>query len=419
MTRSGSDAGSLAPQELEAVYAISKVVAESIDVDDALDQIVKLTRTVFIFDNAVLYLQSEDENNLEPTFARAIGRGRSSEADVAWGEAAAKEVFTSGEIYLQQPERIDPNEKRINQAFFFGLPMLVGGKIIGALIYIRFGGPEYTETQIHLAEFIVAHISQLFEHQRLVNHIANLEAERRLAILQEDFIASVSHELNTPLGFIKGYTTTLLREDTSWDEDTRRNFLTIIDEETDRLSELIDDLLDSSRLQTGAMAMKFQTIDMHTLLEEQLHRLQIHYEDLVIEFHAPMGETNVFVDPTRIGQVIANIIGNAAKYAVGSSVVITLEDLDGLAKISIADDGPGIPSKHLDHLFDRFYRVPERSAGVRGSGLGLFICDQIISSHGGKITVESIEGQGTQFFITLPANQVPLAHSEQREVQNG
>ena len=211
MTRSGSDAGSLAPQELEAVYAISKVVAESIDVDDALDQIVKLTRTVFIFDNAVLYLQSEDENNLEPTFARAIGRGRSSEADVAWGEAAAKEVFTSGEIYLQQPERIDPNEKRINQAFFFGLPMLVGGKIIGALIYIRFGGPEYTETQIHLAEFIVAHISQLFEHQRLVNHIANLEAERRLAILQEDFIASVSHELNTPLGFIKGYTTTLLR----------------------------------------------------------------------------------------------------------------------------------------------------------------------------------------------------------------
>ena len=419
MIRSGSDARSLAPQELEAVYAISKVVAESIDVDDALDKIVKLIRPVFIFDNAVLYLQSEDEKNFEPTFARAIGRGRSSEADVAWGELAAKEVFASGQNYLHQPESIDPNEERINQAFFFGLPMLAGGKLIGALIYIRFGGPEYTEAQINLAEFIAAHISQLFEHQRLVTRIANLEAERRLAQLQEDFIAAVSHELNTPLGFIKGYTTTLLREDASWDEDTRRNFLTIIDEEADRLSELIDDLLDSSRLQTGAMAMEFQPIDMYALLEEQLHRMQTYYDDLDIELHAPTGETKVFADPTRIGQVIENMIGNAAKYAAGSSVVITLENADDTAKISIADDGPGIPNKHLEHLFNRFYRVPERSAGVRGSGLGLFICDQIISSHGGTIAVESKEGQGTQFYITLPINQVPLPHSEKREVQNG
>ena len=165
--------------------------------------------------------------------------------------------------------------------------------------------------------------------------------------------------------------------------------------------------------------MNFKPLHLHPLLEAQLHHLPHHYETPLLDCHAHIEQTNVFVDPTRIGQVIANIIGNAAKYAVGSTVVITLEDLDGLAKISIADDGPGIPSKHLDHLFDRFYRVPERSAGVRGSGLGLFICDQIISSHGGKITVESIEGQGTQFFITLPANQVPLAHSEQREVQNG
>ena len=416
MIRSGNPAGSLAPQELEAVYAISKVVAESINIDHALDQIVKLTRPVFIFDNAVLYLQSEDESDLEPTFARAIGRGRSSEADIAWGELAAKEVVSTNSIYLHQPEIIDPNEERINQAFFFGLPMVVGGKIIGALIYIRFGGPEYTQDQIRLAEFIVAHISQLFEYQRLVDRIANLEAERRLAQLQEDFIAAVSHELNTPLGFIKGYTTTLLREDAEWDEETRQKFLNIIDEETDRLSELVDDLLDSSRLQTGAMAMDFKVVDLSALLDEQLHRLQNYYEELEIEFRCDSDNLSLSADPTRLGQVIENIVSNAAKYASGSALIVSADKTADHAEIIISDNGPGISTKHLDHLFDRFYRVPERSAGVRGSGLGLFICEQIIGSHGGTIDVKSKEGEGTQFLITLPLNQESLPQSEQKEV---
>lgn len=405
MIRSESSAGSLAPQELEAVYAISKVVAESIDIDDALDQIVKLTRPVFIFDNAVLYLQNEDDSDLEPTFARAIGRGRSSEADIAWGELAAKEVVTTKNIYLHQPDIVDPNEERINQAFFFGLPMVVGGNIIGALIYIRFGGPNYTEDQIRLAEFIVAHISQLFNHQRLVERIANLEAERRLAQLQEDFIAAVSHELNTPLGFIKGYTTTLLREDAEWDEDTRFNFLKIIDEETDRLSELIDDLLDSSRLQSGTMAMDFKPVDLYAMLDEQLNRLQIHYEHLNIEFQCDSENLQISADPTRLGQVIENIVSNADKYASGSALKVIASSKADLVEIIISDNGPGIAKKHLARLFDRFYRVPESSAGVRGTGLGLFICDQIISSHGGKIEVKSILGEGTQFHITLPLVQ--------------
>lgn len=405
MIRSSNSAGSLAPQELEAVYAISKVVAESIDIDDALDQIVKLTRPVFIFDNAVLYLQNEDDNDLEPTFARAIGRGRSSEADIAWGELAAKEVVTTKNIYLHQPDIVDPNEERINQAFFFGLPMVVGGKIIGALIYIRFGGPNYTEDQIRLAEFIVAHISQLFNHQRLVERIANLEAERRLVQLQEDFIAAVSHELNTPLGFIKGYTTTLLREDAEWDEDTRFNFLKIIDEETDRLSELIDDLLDTSRLQSGTMAMDFKPVDLYAMLDEQLHRLQIHYEQLKIEFQCDSENLQISADPTRLGQVIENIVSNADKYAPGSALKVIASSKSDHVEIIISDNGPGISKKHLARLFDRFYRVPESSAGVRGTGLGLFICDQIISSHGGKIEVKSILGEGTQFHITLPLVQ--------------
>lgn len=419
MKRKKKNTGSLAPEELETVYAISKVVAKSINIDEALDKIVKLTRTVFIFDNAVLYIQGEDGIDLEPTFARAIGRGRSSEADIAWGELAAKEVFESNEIYLYQPNSLDPEEERINQAFFFGLPMLAGGKIIGALIFIRFGGPKYTDDQIHLAEFISAHISQLFEYQRLVDRVANLEAHRRLAQLQEDFIAAVSHELNTPLGFIKGYTTTLLRKDTDWDEETRLKFLTIIDEEADRLSELIDDLLDSSRLQSGAMAMKFQPLDLQTFLDEQLHRLQTHYEDLDVQIINQPSEYNIYADPIRLGQVMENIVGNAAKYASGSVLKVSTKKVQDQVLIILSDNGPGIPEKHLERLFNRFYRVPERSAGVRGTGLGLFICDQIVKSHGGTITVDSKEGEGTKFVISLPLDKALQSTLEKREALNG
>lgn len=419
MKRKKISTGSLQPRELQAVYAISKVVAKAIDIDEALDQIVKLTRSVFIFDNAILYLQSEDEIDFEPTFARAIGRGRSSEADIAWGELAAKEVFATNQIYLKQPKTINPDEERTDQAFFFGLPMVVGGKITGALIFIRFGGPEYTDDQINLAEFISAHISQLFEYQRLVERVANLEAERRLALLQEDFIAAVSHELNTPLGFIKGYTTTLLRKDTNWDDQTRTNFLNIIDEETDRLSELIDDLLDSSRLQSGAMAMEFQSTELQPLLIEQMQRLQSHYPDLDIQIQNQSDEYNIYIDPVRLGQVMENIVSNAAKYASGSALVVSTQYKGDQAIITISDNGPGIAKKHLDHLFNRFYRVPERSAGVRGSGLGLFICDQIIKSHGGTITVESYEGKGTKFIISLPLFQTPQLKTEEREALNG
>ena len=106
-----------------------------------------------------------------------------------------------------------------------------------------------------------------------------------------------------------------------------------------------------------------------------------------------------------------NIIGNASKYASGSNLLVSTSNGADEIIISISDDGPGIPSKHLESLFNRFYRVPERSAGIRGSGLGLYICNQIIQSHDGTIVVKSEEGQGTQFQITLPINSENLNQS--------
>ena len=235
--------------------------------------------------------------------------------------------------------------------------------------------------------------------------IENLEHELRLKRLQDDFVATISHELRTPLGFIKGYATTLLREDTTWNNGTRREFLIIIDEETDRLCELIDNLLDSSRLQSGTLRMEFQPMKLNTLLKDVCLRAQSFEKNQEIELDIYKSKFHVQVDPTRIAQVIENLLSNAQKYAPDSKVKITLNKRKDHALISVRDFGPGIDPDHLDHIFNRFYQIPNTTSSVRGTGLGLFICRRIIDAHDGEIFAESTYGEGSTFHISLPLDQ--------------
>jgi signal transduction histidine kinase len=397
--------GTLRPKELEAVYAISRAVAQSIDVDTALNEIIHLTRPVFIFDSMVLYLSKEKEV-LDPTYARLVGRGQSAEGELAWGDSVAYECFNQNQVLIRR-EEVDGWEKdRLGLHFFLGLPLRQGERLLGSLVFGRFGGPPYSPDQIHLAEFIATHVSQLLSSEQLVERIANLEAERKLDQLQKDFIATISHELCTPLGFIKGYATTLLREDTNWDESTRREFLQIIDEEADRLRELIDNLLDSSRLQSGTMKMELQLTRLDSLLKDIVVRSKSREPNLKLELDIMQPDLRCQVDPTRIAQVLDNLLSNAQKYAPSSPVIISLDLANARAHIIVKDEGPGISSDHIEHLFKRFYRVPGQNGSIRGTGLGLFICRQIMQAHGGEITVESELGKGTAFHIYLPDAQV-------------
>ena len=406
MFKESTQTVALRPQELEAVYAISRAVARAVDIDSALDKIIRLARPVFIFDNMVLYLQPENES-LEPAYARAIGRGRSREAELVWGEATASEVIHDGTLVIRKDE-VENVRDRTRLRYSLGLPLQSGLEIVGALVFIRFGGPTYEPDQIRLAEFITGHVAQLMERDKLVQRIASLEAERRLDRLQEDFIATVSHELLTPLGFIKGYATTLLRDDTSWDNHTRQEFLTIIDEEADRLHELIDNLMDSSRLQAGTLRMSFQPVRLDTFLRDISLRAQTRDGSKIIKLDIQSPDLKIPVDPARLAQVFDNLLTNAAKYAPGVLITISLYKDDTMAKIDVRDEGPGIASEHLDQIFKRFYRVPSNSTTVRGTGLGLFICRQIIRAHGGDIKVESKLGEGTTFHICLPLEGVQV-----------
>jgi signal transduction histidine kinase len=340
---------------------------------------------------------------------------------MAWGEAIAGDVLKEGEMIIRQEEsgedNDDPMSSRLNSRYFLGLPLRLDDTVNGALIFIRFGGPIYLPEQINIAKLIAEHVEQLLVREHLVKRVANLEAERQLDRLQQDFVATISHDLRTPLGFIKGYATTLLRDDTEWDAETNREFLGIIDEEADRLAELIDNLLDSSRLQSGTLRMEFQEVHLASLLSDLVQRFQGSDYNIQVELDLELSKDTVHADPTRLIQVFSNLLSNAEKYAPDSTVDVTLRWNPDEAQVSFRDSGPGIPKNHIENIFRRFYRLPEYSDKVKGSGLGLFICRQIIQAHNGKIFAESEVGKGTTFTVLLPRKQPFLSmEASQQEV---
>jgi K+-sensing histidine kinase KdpD len=402
---------SVKPQHL---YTISQIVTRANECKPALDEITTFVHNNIIFDNLVVY-RSDAENHLDVFYARAMGRGRSGEADIAWGEILANQIISQKKTILQEPED-NTQPDRLNRPYLLGIPLQVHSEILGTIVFIRFGSPPFQEEEIYLAEFIAQQISLVLERQILQQEFEVLQAQNQQAKLQENFISTITHELRSPLGFIKGYTTTLLRSDTTWDQNTQQEFLSIIDQETDHLEELIENLLDSARLQSGQLPMNFQPVRLDGLLNDVIARAHLHHPDQQIFLEIDQTPEKVQGDARRLAQVFENILSNAVKYAPQSPIWIKLRPEGSNMYISIVDHGPGISEQYLSHIFERFFRNPEQTPNVHGSGLGLFICDQIIHAHHGQIYATSEIGKGTTFHIKLPLRSINSVEANNKPV---
>jgi signal transduction histidine kinase len=370
-----------------------------------IENFLAVFRRQFVFDNVAAYLQDETTRTLEIVYARAIGRAKNAEADAAWGEDIASQVLAKRQLLIQEPETITESEDRVHQPFLLGLPLRAEGVLTGALVFVRFGGPPYIDEHITLATLGAELLSVFFERRAWKKMNEELGELRQQIQLQDDFVSTISHELRTPLGFIKGYSTSLLREDTSWDSETQREFLTIIDEEADRLSLLIENVLESARLQSKTLPLRFQPLRLDAVLRDVSARIRSRYKELDVSLDLNSSAT-IHADGVRVAQVFENLFTNAVKYAPGSAIIVGLKQVGWKLIVSFTDHGPGIPAESLPLIFERFYRV--RSEKATGTGLGLYICKQIIEAHRGKIWAESTPGQGTTFFIELPVNHVPI-----------
>ncbi len=222
--------------------------------------------------------------------------------------------------------------------------------------------------------------------------------------MKTSLISTVSHELRTPLAAIKGYATTLLADDVEWDALAQHDFLEIISQETDRLSYLVNDLLDMSRIEAGNLEVSYEECKLSYLVERAARRAHPQPKD---RLHAELPpDLPVFLaDPQRIEAVLRNLIENAAKYSGEDSPIYVSADVQsGHLVVRVADEGPGIPAEDSQRIFDSFYRVENGlSRSNTGAGLGLAICQGFISAHGGDIWLEPVP-RGTCIAFSLPIN---------------
>ncbi len=225
---------------------------------------------------------------------------------------------------------------------------------------------------------------------------------RELDRMKTSLISTVSHELRTPLASIKGYTTTLLAEDVEWDQAAQREFLEIISQETDRLSELVSELLDISRIEAGILVVSRSECNLEELIERAADRVQPR-PDKRLELHLQKDLPFVYADAPRLESVLRNLIENAAKYAGEDSPIrIFAEVQSHNLVVRVEDEGPGIPAEHSLHIFESFYRVEGGLArSVSGAGLGLAIAQGFVRAHGGEIWIEP-RPRGTCIGFSIP-----------------
>jgi K+-sensing histidine kinase KdpD len=266
----------------------------------------------------------------------------------------------------------------------------------------------FSESDCRFLQTIADDIAIAFERAQLTKEAEEARALYEADRLRSEFISSVSHELRTPLTLIKGYSTSLLRQDTSWDEETQREFLQIIDEKTDELRDLIDKLLQSAKLEAGALKLEKEPVLIPRLaqkvLEEVAPRAKKHKFSLKFAPSFPVVEADV----RCVEQVLRNLMENAIKYSPGDSeIVMSGEAKEGKVLVSVSDKGTGIPPEHQDKVFERFYRVDSPlTRSMVGSGLGLSIVKGHIEAHGGEVWLESTVGKGSKFYFSLPLDQM-------------
>lgn len=223
------------------------------------------------------------------------------------------------------------------------------------------------------------------------------ESERR----KSELVHIVSHELRTPLASILGFTSVLLNRDAEPEE--QRRYLEIIDREGRRLSDLLNDFLDAERLDEGHLIFEPELIDVSRVVTEQVRLFEGQSEKHELDMVIPPTPLTVRGDPNRLAQVVGNLLSNAIKYSPeGGTVHVVAEQANGVVRVSVRDEGLGIPEDQQERVFVKFFRGDAPASGIPGTGLGLTIARSVVEAHGGSMNFESGSGEGSTFWLELP-----------------
>ncbi|MFN8376835.1 MAG: ATP-binding protein, partial [Anaerolineae bacterium] len=245
---------------------------------------------------------------------------------------------------------------------------------------------------------------------RLANIIANVRDItnfRQAQEMQDTFVSTISHELKTPVALIKGYAGTLRREDAQWDPDVIMNGLMVIEEESDRLAELIENLLATSKLRAERMKLDMDYVHLDEIAARSVERFNTQTTTHKFKMSFPKNFPVTQGDELRLRQVFDNLLSNAIKYSPEGGTIEVGGRVDGdMLTVLVKDQGVGMTDSEQERIFERFYRVDGAlSRKTQGTGLGLYLAKAIVEAHGGSIAVESTPGKGSTFYVSIPLTE--------------
>ena len=278
----------------------------------------------------------------------------------------------------------------------FGLlcmPMILkNNTCIGCILFLREHSKTFSQKELVFFNKVVKLLGVFSYQVRILRqnqekHVSNL-------------VSLLSHELRTPLTCIKGYVTTLFGAHDAWGSENRYEFLRIIDSETDRMNKLIDELLESTMIESGLLSVAKEPVLLEKIISKSVNDANLksvkHRFILDVSANLPIIEA----DPVRIRQVMENLLDNAIRYSpAGGLIVVNCSQKSNEIKITVADEGIGIAPEHLNRLFEKYYRI---KSDIAGTGLGLPIACEIVEKHGGRIWARSTLNKGSTFSFTLP-----------------
>jgi signal transduction histidine kinase len=240
----------------------------------------------------------------------------------------------------------------------------------------------------------------------------DLTEERAIERMRSDFVATVSHELRTPLAAIYGAAVTLRRRDFDLTESLRDRLLGVVSDESERLAQIVNDVLLASHLDSGQLHLKIETVDAHKVTDTVVHAARAHLpEGITLEVEAPKRLPTVAADEQQLVQVLGNLVENAIKYSPdGGPVTVKLSSGDHAVRWAVADRGLGVPAPERRRIFEKFYRLdPNMTRGIGGTGLGLYICRELVRRLDGRIWVESNGDKGSTFVVEIPTAKRPAS----------
>lgn len=313
---------------------------------------------------------------------------------------------------LTRPLREILLEGKVHTLVIF--PLVTSGEWLGSLIVYFGEDTRFSHNELrHLKVLIDQATISLFNLKLLeIEAISRHEAERANEIKTE-FLAMISHELRTPLTSIVGFTTTILAPDVSWEKNEQLDFIQTIQQESYRLQELIDHLLDLSRLEAGRLPIQLKPHNLTDVFRDASPQLNTVTKGKTLVINLPENLPQVLIDNKRIAQVLVNLVKNASNYSPkGTEIIITANTRGNFVQVNVSDQGPGIPPSERIRVFEAFRRgITEETGSAKGAGLGLAICKGLIDAHNGRIWVKKKSPPGTTISFT-----VPLAPEQNQEL---